>query len=593
VAVCGAAAVGYLTSDNPHALPAHAATALRVAIILAFGAAAVVAQRSHLPPRMGQVLGSMTLFCSFWMVNGASGRAAFTVGTLASGLAPLALLYVLLAYNSGLLRTSTERWFVAGGGGACGVAWIVGLLITGQPPVGTPLIRCAPRCPRSLLALGDQMTTPGLLKAIVTVSMLAMSIGALVILHGRSRSAPVVQQRGLGPLMLSSLGFFVVVLLGILKQAAPDSAVAASFGLVVLSLPVAILIAVVREHLFMGHALAHVVAQLARHPGQSPETIIAATLHDPTLRIAYRRPGTDDYVDTSGRALELPVAPGDGAVTYLRRGDRPVAAVIYDPNLVDEEPFVRAVAAAVLLRSEGERLLGSLRATAHALEESRRLVDAANAERQRIERDLHDGVQQEIVGLRIKLDLAAEALRTEPEEGERMLSSMGRQMDSLLEELRSLAHGIYPAVLRERGLLPALRSVARAAPILVTVHAEHVGRYPEGVEAAVYFCCLEAIQNSVKHAGPAAAASIRMRQQGRELQFEVRDTGQGFDPDTVGSSGSGLTNMRDRIETAGGSLAIPSRPGEGTTVQGRVPVLISPPAVTFPISRDEPFLPGL
>jgi signal transduction histidine kinase len=198
------------------------------------------------------------------------------------------------------------------------------------------------------------------------------------------------------------------------------------------------------------------------------------------------------------------------------------------------------------------------------------LLEAADAERQRIERDLHDGVQQQIVGLRLKLDLASEAIKADPSLGERMLATAGRELDELLKTLRSFAKGIYPSILNERGLREALLSVAFNAPIPVSVVAGRLERYQEDVEVAVYFCCVEAIQNIVKHAGPTAKGAVRMWQRRGWLRFEVRDTGEGFAPAEV-SGGRGLVNMKDRIEAVGGTLWVASEPGHGTSIRGKVP----------------------
>jgi len=199
-----------------------------------------------------------------------------------------------------------------------------------------------------------------------------------------------------------------------------------------------------------------------------------------------------------------------------------------------------------------------------------RLVDAAYAERQRIERDLHDSVQQQLVGVRIKLELASEEVGREPAAGRRMIDSIGRQMDEVLETLRSLARGIYPAVLHERGLGEALKSAGRRSPSPVSVRVTGIGRHASEVEIAVYFSCLEAMQNVAKHAGRDTEAVIRLWRDSRRLWFEVTDHGRGFDPDTVPRP-NGLVNMRDRVEAVGGMLTITSSDGHGCAVRGWVP----------------------
>jgi signal transduction histidine kinase len=257
------------------------------------------------------------------------------------------------------------------------------------------------------------------------------------------------------------------------------------------------------------------------------------------------------------------------SVAWIERDSQRIAAVIYDSDLSDQEPFIHAAGAAAMMRLERAQLIADLKASAADVAASRsRLVETAYAERQRFERDLHDGVQQDLVALRIKLDLAGEALREDPVRGQQMLTALGRHMDDVLETLRSLARGIYPALLDRQGLVPALESAARRSPLPVSVEA-HIDRYPVDTEAAVYFACLEALQNAMKHAGD-GAVRIRLWEGGQRLHFEVRDGGAGFDADAVGD-GHGLLNMRDRIDAVGGAATIRSQPGVGTVVAGHVP----------------------
>ena len=151
-----------------------------------------------------------------------------------------------------------------------------------------------------------------------------------------------------------------------------------------------------------------------------------------------------------------------------------------------------------------------------------------------------------------------------------MLAAIGRQIDEALEELRSLARGVYPPLLEAHGLGEALKSATRHSPKPVSVHAHGIGRYRADLERAVYFCCLEALQNTAKHAGPGAAARVGVWQLRRQLLFEISDTGPGFTPGHA-PPGTGLVNMRDRIEAVGGSLVVISRPTRGTMIRGAVP----------------------
>jgi signal transduction histidine kinase len=245
---------------------------------------------------------------------------------------------------------------------------------------------------------------------------------------------------------------------------------------------------------------------------------------------------------------------------------------VYDATLADQAEFVHAAGSAAAIRLEAAQLEAELRASTHELEASRRrLVEAADSERQRIERDLHDGVQQHVLGLRLKLDLAGEAIRADQASGLRMLSAVGQQLDELLGTLRLLARGIYPSILSERGLAEALTSVAFNVAIPVSVRVRGVGRYAEEIEVAVYFCCIEALQNITKHCGPTANASIHVGERDDSLVFSVRDSGPGFNPGAA-KRGKGLTNMSDRIAAVGGTLRVRSFPGRGTIVRGHVPI---------------------
>jgi signal transduction histidine kinase len=195
-----------------------------------------------------------------------------------------------------------------------------------------------------------------------------------------------------------------------------------------------------------------------------------------------------------------------------------------------------------------------------------RIVTAADAARRKVERDLHDGAQQRLVLLRLKLGI----LERDPSRTE-LIAEIAHELEQALGELRDLARGIYPAALESEGLVGALEQAATQCAVPATLDSNGAGRYPPELEAAVYFCCLEALQNVAKYAGEGAHATVRLRHSDGALRFEVVDDGVGFDP--VGTATSaGLQNMRDRIGALGGSLSIDSALGRGTTVTGEIPV---------------------
>ncbi|MDP8970841.1 MAG: histidine kinase, partial [Actinomycetota bacterium] len=259
-----------------------------------------------------------------------------------------------------------------------------------------------------------------------------------------------------------------------------------------------------------------------------------------------------------------------GALTVTKSG-----AEQLDPT---EEKLLADLAAQAGLVLRNVRLTAELLDRLEELRASRqRLVAAQDNERRKIERDLHDGAQQQLIALKLKLNLARTlAERAEEAKLTQLLTQLVDDSDDAVQTLRELAHGIYPPLLAAEGLPAALTSQARKAAIPVTVHADGVGRYPQELEAAVYFCVLEALQNIAKYAC-AAAATVAVRQRDGALDFEVVDDGQGFDPACV-TRGHGLTNMADRLDALGGNLVIDSAPGKGTRLAGSVPVSVAEPA---------------
>jgi signal transduction histidine kinase len=216
--------------------------------------------------------------------------------------------------------------------------------------------------------------------------------------------------------------------------------------------------------------------------------------------------------------------------------------------------------------------LERLRRQAVELQASRgRLVAAADAERRRIERNLHDGAQQHLVALAVKVRLLEQLSERDPERAKSLMNQLQEDVKLTIEELRSLAHGIYPPLLSSAGLGQAMSAACRRASLPAEVEAEGVGRHAPEIEAAVYFCCLEALQNAAKYAGPDASARVRIWEDAGGLLFEVSDDGPGFAPGRNGE-GAGFTNMRDRLGAVGGTLRVESDE-HGTRVHGAVSVL--------------------
>jgi signal transduction histidine kinase len=206
------------------------------------------------------------------------------------------------------------------------------------------------------------------------------------------------------------------------------------------------------------------------------------------------------------------------------------------------------------------------------LRESRaRIVAAADAERRSVERDLHDGAQQHLVLLGLKLGMAKRKRGEDPEAAAALIDELSGDLDRAIAELRDLAHGIYPVALESDGLPGALGEAVERAAIPATLECNGAGRYPPELEAAVYFCCLEALQNASKHAGEGAKAEVELAERDGALMFTIADDGRGYEAASVNGS-AGLQNMTDRIGALGGSLRIESATGRGTRVLGSVPL---------------------
>jgi signal transduction histidine kinase len=277
-----------------------------------------------------------------------------------------------------------------------------------------------------------------------------------------------------------------------------------------------------------------------------------ATLHEP--------------IPVSGDAVLGP--HGETTVEVRDRGELLGALSVRmsaaDPMNPAKEKLVRDLAAQAGLVLRNVRLVEDLRAS------RQRLVAAQDEERRRLERNIHDGAQQQLVALAVKARLARQLTERDPAKTAEMLQQIEAETQTALEDLRDLARGIYPPLLADRGLVAALEAQSRKASVPVSVEANAVGRYSADVEATVYFCTLEALQNVAKYA-EADGTVIRLSQSNGSLAFEVVDEGRGFDPDEV-ATGTGLQGMADRLAAVGGSLEVRSAPGRGTTVAGRVPV---------------------
>ncbi len=569
-----AAWIGYQTSKNPAAEPAHLAVTIRVAIILALTLAGLYAQINDVQRRMGVLLILAGLYCCLWLFNGSSDPLEFAVGVLLSGCAPALFCYLMLAYPTGHLSVR-RQYFVAASAGVMVICWLIVVLTSTRLSVTTPLLHCVPGCPRNALFVGVNANAAPLLAPVIRASWLALTWGTAALLLRRFAHSSSSVRRVLGPIAALALAY-ALLLSGFVIATALDAHAAAAFGTgyvaITFVLPLTILAGLYVERLFMGQALARFVMLLTRTPRADVEAVMGDALRDPTLRIDYLTPGLGSPGVARETPVNMPTQAAGRTSTVIEHEGHPVAVVSFDTDLADGERFVKAAGEAAVLWRENERLASDLTVSMGELTASRRrLAQAGDTARRRIQRDLHDGAQQHLVSLRVKLDLALELMTVDRARGEGLLVEIGDELDETVNDLRSLASGVYPPVLSHYGLLEALRSASRQMSMPAMVQARGIRRYPPEVEAAVYFSCMEALQNITKHAGPRANASVKLSQDELALCFEVRDAGVGFDVYGV-EPGSGIQNMRDRVEAVGGHLTVTSGPGEGTVVAGEVSV---------------------
>jgi signal transduction histidine kinase len=297
-----------------------------------------------------------------------------------------------------------------------------------------------------------------------------------------------------------------------------------------------------------------------------------------TARV-WLRIGNELRAETSWPA-EAPIAPGvsvggdelpdlgdDDAFEVRHQGELlgalSVAMTAADPMNATKAKLARDMAAQAGLVLRNVRLIEDLRGS------RRRIVSAQDERARALERNIHDGAQQQLVALSVKLRLAEGLVERDPERARSILADLQVQTTETLGDLRDLARGIYPPLLADKGLPAALEAQARRSPVPVTVHPDGVGRYGQDVESAIYFCCLEALNNVAKYAD-ASAVEIRLQQSDGELRFEVSDDGRGFDTAST-RHGTGLQGIADRLDALGGRFEIRTAPGEGTTLVGLVP----------------------
>jgi signal transduction histidine kinase len=424
-------------------------------------------------------------------------------------------------------------------------------------------------CPANAFLIDHNETLAYLLGVPTLAAVLGVLIAVVVILVRRWRAASPPLRRVLAPVYLSS-GATVVILV-VETALAPFSGFGADvfewLSVVALStVPLSFLGGLMRTRLART-AIADLMTQLGETPVPgSLRQSLAHALGDPSLELAYWvHDGT--YVDVDGHAVALPAEGSARVATAVERSGRPVAALVHDASLRDHPELVDAVVAAAGLALENERLQAELRARLEELRASRfRLVETADVERRRLERNLHDGAQQRLVALSLSLALAQREFGSYPAVIE-MLERTRSDLAAALAELRELARGIHPSLLTDRGLKAALEALANRSLVPVELDELPDERLPDGVEAAAYYLVAEALTNVTKYAR-ASMASVRVLREDGHVIVEVSDDGIGG---ADARRGSGLRGLADRVEALDGRLYLDSPPGAGTRIRAEIP----------------------
>lgn len=501
----------------------------------------------------------------------------FAIGRIAVPFAILLLVYISLAYPSGRIEDRSTRLLFAAAALTILGLLAANMLLSDMPPVAGPFVRCSgAHCPRNPLDVVDVGSSArmALSSALAVVTGLAL-IGVAMLVARRWATATALQRRSLTPLLawaaLTALGYAFYLMVRAFDSHAPLLTPAAVIVVVVTAtMPVAIALGLARGSVFALSALEHMIAELGRQSGLlGLQQTVSRAFSDPTLKLLLWRPSAGGYVDIAGREVDVSASELQSRVTRFTHGGEDVVGMIHDPVLSDD--VLEAAGSAVRLALDNTRLESDLSASIRELEASRkRVASAADEERRRIEQDLHDGAQQGLIALRIKLQLLQELAAEDPESIAPALADAGARVDATLDNIRNLAKGIYPSVLRDLGLSYALKAVIRELPVRVALNSELDRRFEPEIETAVYFCCVEALQNIAKHCGADCRAGLLLTEPLDGLQFLLTDDGPGFDPRGATNT-SGITGMRDRLEAIGGQLTINSVSGHGTTIRGHVP----------------------
>jgi signal transduction histidine kinase len=531
--------------------------------------------------RLGLLLIALGLVGIPYILESSAAPALFGIGTMWEAAIYVMTSLVILAYPSGRLDGRAERLIITLGLGT-GVLTYVALQVTS--PHYTPgfsISGCHGACPANGLAI---WSTPSWWPALADfggVVLIAVPLATAAVLVWRFVTGSPPRRRA------TAIGAPVAVLFLLMQATYRTIFLVSPNGLSPGAQPVqgviqwtiagarsfiwyGFLFALIAAELYAGRVLRPLLRNALAHPSlRELEQTLREPLGDPSLRLGFWRTGTSQWIGADGTPLR-PAGPGQ-SVTQVDRDGQPAATIVHDEQLADDPELLRAAGAVALLALENAELELAWKESLRHLADSReRLTRASDRERRKLERDLHDGAQQRLVATIVRISIASE-LATDKPDLHSQLTQARQELEEAIHQLRELAHGIYPTELADYGLAGALRAIPRRLPAEVSVSEASDRRFRSEIEAALYYCCLEAVQNVTKHAGPNAHATIRLHVDSDELRLEVSDNGPGFDL-TSASGGMGLQNMRDRLGAIGGHTEIISKPGRGTLVKAAVPL---------------------
>lgn len=564
--VAAAALLPLLFTRNPFGKPTPELQAYRLALWLVWLAVLVESMRNQAASRLWKLILAYTLGAQIWAFGYLPNSIVWSWANLLSTIYLAIFIHLVLAFPSGRLEARADR-LVVGFYYAIIGGFSVLVAVVSQLPVEAS---CTPSCYQNVLAIWPNAeATAFLVVADVVIPVLASPL-IIVRLWRHWRAGSWIDRQALLPLLIAVPLVVAAAALDFLGERFEIRPLTGFFTsslqpLPQFVVPIAFLLGMLRLRLNRGR-IADLVLELGRGlPVGGLREVLARTLGDPTLEVAFAAPSGNGYVDLDGREIALPADPSARAVTRLARDGELLAVLIHDPRIDDQDAgLVQAAGTAARLALENERLTALVRAQLEEVRASRsRLVDASDAERRRIERDLHDGAQQRLLALAMRLQVAKETAAGSTA----LLEEATTELQAAIREVRDIARGLHPPILTESGLGAAVEALAERAPVPVSVTVPAT-RYRDALETAAYFMVAEALTNVARHANAQRADVVAMDTDG-SLVVTVRDDGRGG---ADVKAGSGLSGLGDRIAAIGGTLSITSPAGEGTTVTAVMPI---------------------